>query len=98
SRSSVVNTLSLGMLPLAHLVDALLGIVPDPQARKLAPLETPHYIELPVTDLMGLVSAAVGEATRGGQTRVLATQRAGLSAGSAVRADMSRAGDALRAE
>lgn len=93
SRSSVVNTLSLGMLPLAHLVDALLGIVPDPQARKLAPLETPHYIELPVTDLMGLVSAAVGEATRGGQTRVLATQRAGLSVGSAVRADQTRVTD-----
>jgi DNA-binding response OmpR family regulator/GGDEF domain-containing protein len=98
SRSSVVNTLSLGKFPLGHLVDALLGIVPDAQARKLAPLETPHYIELPVTDLMGLVSATVGEATRGGQTRVLATQRAGLSVGSAVRADLSRSSDGLKVE
>ncbi len=98
SRSSVVNTMALATLSLGQLVDALLGIVADAQARKLAPLETPHYIELPVTDLMGLVSATVGEATRGGQTRVLATQRAGLSVGSAVRADMSRVGDGLKVE
>jgi DNA-binding response OmpR family regulator/GGDEF domain-containing protein len=97
SRSSAVHTLSLGNLPLGQLIDTLLGIVPDAQARKLAPLETPHYIELPVTDLMGLVSSAVAEATRGGQTRVLATQRAGLSVGSAVRADM-RAMDGLKVE
>jgi DNA-binding response OmpR family regulator/GGDEF domain-containing protein len=98
SRSSVVNTMSLGALPLGQLVDALLGIVPDAQARKLAPLETPHYIELPVTDLMGLVSSAVAEATRGGQTRVLATLRAGLSVGSAVRADARGVGDGLKVE
>lgn len=98
SRSSVVNTLSLGRFPLGQLVDELLGIVPDSQARKLAPLETPHYIELPVTDLMGLVSATVAEATRGGQTRVLATQRAGLSVGSAVRADLSRGSEGLKVE
>ena len=98
TRSSVVNTLELSSLPLGQLIDALLAVVPDPQARKLAPLETPHYIELPVTDLMGLVSSAMAEATRGGTTRVLATQRAGLSVGSAVRADMSRVGDVLKAE
>ncbi len=98
SRSSVVHTLGLGSQPLGALVDTLLGVVPDPQARRLAPLETPHYIELPVTDLMGLVGAATGEATRGGQTRVLATQRAGLSVGSAVRAESSREGDLLKVE
>jgi GGDEF domain-containing protein len=90
SRTSTVHDLGLGDLPLGQLIDELLGVVPDAQARKLAPLETPHYIELPVTDLMGLVSSAMAEATRGGQTRVLATQRAGLSVGSAVRADASR--------
>lgn len=98
SRSSVVHTLRLGQLPLGALIDALLGLVPDPQARRLAPLETPHYIELPVTDLMGLVGAAASEAARGGQTRVLATQRAGFSVGSAVRADASRVGEALKLE
>jgi GGDEF domain-containing protein len=98
SRSSVVNTMSLGALPLSRLVDELLGIVPDAQARKLAPLETPHYIELPVTDLMGLVSGVVAEATRGGQTRVLATQRAGLSVGNAVRADLTRSEGALKVD
>lgn len=98
SRSSVVHTLRLGQLPLGALIDALLGLVPDPQARRLAPLETPHYIELPVTDLMGLVGAAAAEAARGGQTRVLATQRAGFSVGSAVRADASRVGEALKLE
>ncbi len=98
SRSSVVNTLSLGGLPLGELVDTLLGIVPDAQARRVAPLETPHYLELPVTDLMGLVSGAVSEATRGGQTRVLATLRAGLSVGSAVRADTSRGLDGLKVD
>ncbi|HEY6081665.1 MAG TPA: response regulator [Polyangiaceae bacterium] len=98
SRSSVVHTMGLAALPLGKLVDALLSVVPDAQARRLAPLETPHYIELPVTDLMGLVSSASAEATRGGQTRVLATQRAGFSVGGAVRADMSRVGDALKIE
>jgi DNA-binding response OmpR family regulator/GGDEF domain-containing protein len=98
SRSSVVNMLSLGALPLGELVDTLLGLVPDAQARKIAPLETPHYIELPVTDLMGLVSSVVAEATRGGQTRVLATQRAGLSVGSAVRADLARLTEGLKVE
>ena len=44
SRSSVVHTLSLANMPLAQLVDTLLGVVPDPQARRAAPLETPHYI------------------------------------------------------
>lgn len=98
SRSSVVHGLGLGSLPLGQLIDALLGVVPDAQQRRLAPLETPHYIELPVTDLMGLVGSATAEATRGGQTRVLATQRAGLSVGSAVRADMSRMGDLLKVD
>lgn len=98
SRTSSVHTMELGSLPLAQLVDALLGAVPDPQARKLAPLETPHYIELPVTDLMGLVSSTVAEAMRGGTTRVLATQRAGLSVGSAVRADVPRNSDILKVD
>jgi hypothetical protein len=98
SRSSVVQTLGLWAMPLGPLVDALLGIVPDAQARKNAPLETPHYIELPLTDLMGLVASSVAEAVRGGQTRVLANQRAGLSVGSAVRADVSRVGDLLKVE
>lgn len=98
SRGSAVNALGLNSLPLRELIDALLGIVPDAQARKLAPLETPHYIELPVTDLMGLVNSVVAEASRGGQTRVLATLRGGLSVGSAVRADASRSVETLKLE
>jgi len=98
SRSSVVHGLGLGALPLGQLVDALLGVVPDAQQRRLAPLETPHYIELPVTDLMGLVGSTTAEATRGGQTRVLATQRTGLSVGNAVRADMSRMGELMKVD
>ena len=42
--------------------------------------------------------AAAAEAARGGQTRVLATHHAGFSVGSAVRADLSRLGDALKVE
>lgn len=98
SRSSVVHALGLASLPLGHLVDALLGVVPDAEQRRLAPLETPQYIELPLTDLMGLAASAVAEATRGGQTRVLSTHRAGLSVGSAVRADPSRASDAFKVD
>jgi CheY-like chemotaxis protein len=98
SRSSVVHSLGLGAQPLAQLVDTLLGVVVEPQARRSAPLETPHYIELPVTDLMGLVAAATAEATRGGQTRVIATQRGGLSVGGAVRADLTRMADVLKLE
>jgi GGDEF domain-containing protein len=98
SRSSAVHQLRLGKLALGSLIDELLGVVPEAQAERLAPLETPRYIELPVTDLMGLVSSAVAEAARGGQTRVLATQRAGLSVGGAVRADLSRNSETLRVD
>jgi GGDEF domain-containing protein/ActR/RegA family two-component response regulator len=96
SLSSVVNRLNLRDLSIAHLVDALLAEpVPEHSAAE-AGVESPHYIELPAMDLVGLALAAVSEAWRAGQARVVASVHAGISVGGAVRAEHARDGEGLR--
>ena len=96
SLNSVVNRLNLRELSIANLVDALLGQpVPDPTLAARG-VECPHYIELPATDLIGLALAAVSEAWRAGQARVVASVHAGISVGGAVRAEHARDGEGLR--
>jgi hypothetical protein len=53
-------------------------------------LEAPRYIELPAMDAISVALAAVREAARGGETRVVATQHSGISIGGAVRAEVTR--------
>jgi len=81
---------------LPDLVDELLAqpaVDLRPDARGL---ESPHYIELPAMDLVGLALSAVSEAWRAGQARVVASVHAGISVGGAVRAEHGRDGDGLR--
>ncbi|HEX3772970.1 MAG TPA: response regulator [Polyangiaceae bacterium] len=96
SQSSVVSRLRLHALSLPSLVDALLGQLGAASSGVARGLETPHYIELPAMDLVGLALAAVSEAARAGSTRVVASVHPGISIGGAVRAEHSRDGEGIR--
>jgi DNA-binding response OmpR family regulator/GGDEF domain-containing protein len=96
SQNSVVLKLRLNTLPLPGLVDALLGQLGEGVAGMLRGLEAPHYIELPAMDLVGLALAAVSEAARAGQARIVASVHPGISVGGAVRAEHGRDGEGLR--
>lgn len=87
SRTSPVRRLGLDRLPLPEILDALFWRLGE--ASQGLGLTAPQIIELPLMDVVGLAAAAVGEAARSGGTRIVASQRAGLSIGAAVRAALS---------
>jgi PleD family two-component response regulator len=87
SRTSPVRRLGLDRLPLPEILDALLWRLGE--ASQGLGLTAPQIIELPLMDVVGLAGAAVGEAARSGGTRIVASQRGGLSIGAAVRAALS---------
>ncbi|MFZ5895926.1 MAG: response regulator [Myxococcota bacterium] len=87
---SVVESFGLHQLSFVELLDALLGSVVMRSARSPGDLEAPRYIELPAMDAISVALSAVREAARGGETRVIATQHAGISIGGAVRAEVTR--------
>jgi len=91
-RLSVVERLGLRGLGLAQIVDALLA---EPPGRPgTAPgLETPRVIELPTTDVVGLVLSAVREAARGGASLVVLTRHGGVGIGGTVTSDAGRGGN-----
>lgn len=86
SKSSIVNVLRLGKLSLPEVVDVLLWDANIAQG-KLDPLpETPRALELPIVDVLGLISAMLTQAARGGTVDVIVTQRDGLGFAAGVRA------------
>lgn len=91
SRSSPVRRLGLDRLPLPEILDALFWRLGE--ASQGLGLTAPQMIELPLMDVVGLTAAAVNEATRSGGTRIVASQRTGLSIGAAVRAALSNSRD-----
>ena len=96
SQNSVVHQLELQDLSLARLTDALLAQPAlDRSAGGGKGLESPHYIELPAMDLVGLALSAVSEAERAGQARVIASVHPGISVGGAIRAEHGRDGEGL---
>jgi DNA-binding response OmpR family regulator/GGDEF domain-containing protein len=96
SLNSAVHQLSLRDLSIPGLVDALLSRPARESTLPTRGVEYPHYIELPAMDLVGLALAAVSEAWRAGQARVVASVHAGISVGGAVRAEHARDGEGLR--
>lgn len=98
SARSVVERFGLEQLGFVELLDALLGQVAVHAARAGADLEAPRYIELPAMDVIELALSAVREAVRAGETRVIATQHAGISIGGAVRAEVAREMENVRLE
>lgn len=96
SRRSVLRTLDLDRMSLGEILDALLWGCAAPESGPARSIEWPRAIELPTADLLGLCVAALNEAVRGGGTRVVATARAGMSIGAAVRAEAAREEDEVR--
>lgn len=96
SQNSVVHRLNLREHSLPDLTDALLAQPAGELLPNARGLESPHYIELPAMDLVGLALSIVSEAWRAGQARVVASVHAGISVGGAVRAEHARDGDGLR--
>jgi len=96
SQNSVVHRLNLREHSLPDLVDALLALPALSQPANSRGVESPHYIELPAMDLVGLALSTVSEAWRAGQARVVASVHAGISVGGAVRAEHGRDGDGFR--
>jgi len=96
SQFSVVHQLELQELSLPNLADALLAQPAAGRSSGPRGLESPHYIELPSMDLVGLALATVSEAWRAGQARVVASVHPGISVGGAVRAEHSRDGEGLK--
>jgi ActR/RegA family two-component response regulator/GGDEF domain-containing protein len=90
-RVSVVERLGLRALGLGAIVDALLA---EPPGRTgAAPgVEAPRVVELPTTDVVGLVLSAVREASRGGPSLVVLTRHAGVGIGGTLTGDAGRAG------
>ncbi len=84
SRYSPVFRFDLDRLPLPEVLETLLA-----NAERANPelgLHRPRIIRLPMMDAVRLAATAVTEAIRGGETRVVAAQHAGMSIGPAVRA------------
>ncbi|MET0794980.1 MAG: response regulator [Polyangiaceae bacterium] len=96
SLNSVVHQLNLSELSIPNLVDTLLAQLAVGSASTARGLESPHYIELPAMDLVGLALATVSEAWRAGQARIIASVHPGISMGGAVRAEHGRDGEGLR--
>jgi GGDEF domain-containing protein len=88
SRRSVVRRLGLDRMHLAEIVDSLFWAASDRENE--SSIEQPRDIELPAMDLVGLAVGAVNEAIRGGATRIVASQRSGVSIGAAVRSALGR--------
>ncbi len=86
-RISPVVRLGLRALPLGEIVDALLA---EPAGVTRDWLEAPRVLELPTTDIVGLVLAAVREASRGGSVLIAVTRHDGVGIGGALSAEAGR--------
>lgn len=86
SRSSVVNLLKLHRQSLPDLTDALLWNADIAQGKWATSPEAPRILELPLVDVLNLVTAALYQAVRGGQTSVVVSQRDDVGFAAAVRA------------
>ncbi len=89
SRASVVRALQLWSLPLPEVLDAVLWELATPDREEPHP-ERPQTTDLPTAEVFALAASALAEARRGGGVRVVATLRAGVGIGAAVRAALGR--------
>lgn len=96
-RVSVVGTLGLRNLGLAEIVDTLLAR-PAIVESSATLVESPRAVELPMTDVAGLIGAAIREAQRGGPIIAAVTRRAGVGIGGALGGEIAREGDDRRVQ
>ncbi len=91
-RVSVVGTLGLARLSLGEMVDALLAR-PAIHESSASLVESPRAVELPMTDVAGLIGAGIREAQRGGPVVAAVTRRAGVGIGGAFGGETGRDDD-----
>jgi CheY-like chemotaxis protein len=96
-RVSVVGTLGLRNLGLAEIVDTLLAR-PAIHESSATLVESPRAVELPMTDVAGLIGAGIREAQRGGPIIAAVTRRAGVGIGGALGGEIARDGDDRRVQ
>jgi hypothetical protein len=96
-RVSVVGTLGLGKLGLSEIVDTLLAR-PAIHESSATLVESPRAVELPMTDVAGLIGAGIREAQRGGPIIAAVTRRAGIGIGGALGGEVAREGDDRRVQ
>ena len=96
SRRSPVRRFSLHRFPLPEILDILLWRLDE--ASEGLGTEAPRLIELPLLDAIPMATAVVKEACRGGETRVVAGVRTGMSLGAAVRGYLDPERDQLQVE
>jgi CheY-like chemotaxis protein len=96
-RVSVVGTLGLTKLGLAEIVDTLLAR-PAIHESSATLVESPRAVELPMTDVAGLIGAGIREAQRGGPIIAAVTRRAGVGIGGALGGEIARDGDNRRVQ
>jgi GGDEF domain-containing protein len=88
-RVSVVGALGLSRLGLGEMVDALLARPAIHESSALL-VESPRAVELPMTDVAGLIGAGIREAQRGGPIVAAVTRRAGVGIGGALGGETGR--------
>jgi hypothetical protein len=95
SRTSMVNKLRLGRMPLSEMVDALLWDTDLAAGKVEKSPEMPRVIELPMAEVHALISSAIAQSVRAGQVSVLVTERDGIGLAAAVRGHASLAKDSI---
>ncbi|MCS6899080.1 MAG: response regulator [Myxococcales bacterium] len=86
SRFSVVSLFKLQCLSLQELTDALLWNADIAQGKLPPSPEVPRVLDLPLVDVLSLVTAAISQAVRGGLTSVIVAQQDEMGLATAVRA------------
>ncbi|HVR20412.1 MAG TPA: response regulator, partial [Polyangiaceae bacterium] len=84
-------------MTLAGMVDALLAR-PAIHEAGASLLESPRAVELPMTDVAGLIGAGIREAQRGGPVVAAVTRRAGVGIGGVFGGESGRDGDERRVQ
>ncbi len=85
SAASVVSLLKLHRQSLPELTDSLLWSSDIAQNKLPATPEAPRVLELPLVDVLNLVTSALSQAVRGGQVSVVVSQREDVGFAAAVR-------------
>ncbi len=92
---SSVRRFRLEELPLGEILDVLLLRAGDTEKNGVG-LDAPRRVELPLMDFIAMGVAAATEAVRTGSVQLVATERGGMSLGSALRAQLGEDGDRVR--
>ena len=98
SSQSVVRRLFASYTPLPEMLDVVTWHLADHDAPADPLAEAFCALELSPVEVVALTSTVLDETLRGGAARVVATQRAGVSTGAAVRSALGRDADQVQVD